>query len=52
LINSTLFLSILIKKIPRWIRILFRILFVTILILKLWGFSVMSFFLLILSIEN
>lgn len=44
LINSTLFLSNLITKIPRWIRILFRILFVTILILKFRGFSVMSFF--------
>lgn len=48
LINSTLFLSNFIKKIPRWIRILFRLLFVSILILKLWGFSVIYTFFLFL----
>jgi hypothetical protein len=37
-------LSNLINKIPKWIRILFRIFFVTIFILKLRGFSLISVF--------
>jgi len=43
-INSLLFLSSLKNKIPRWVKILFRILFVTILVLKLLGFSFLSVF--------
>lgn len=43
-INSILFLSYLNKKIPRWLKILFKILFVTILVLKLLGFSFLSVF--------
>ena len=44
-INSILFLSYLNNKIPRWLKILFKILFVTILVLKLLGFSFLSVFL-------
>ena len=43
--NSILFLSYLNKKIPRWLKIFFKILFVTILVLKLLGFSFLSVFL-------
>jgi hypothetical protein len=47
LINSSffLFLSNLNKQIPSWLKILFKILFVTILVLKLLGFSLLSVFL-------
>jgi hypothetical protein len=45
LINSTLFLSTLLKKIPRWLKILFKIFFLTIFLLKLFGFSFLSVFL-------
>lgn len=47
LINSSLFLflSNLNKKIPSWLKILFKFLFVTILVLKLLGFSLWSVFL-------
>jgi len=44
LINSILFLSTLNNKIPNWLKIFFRILFVTILVLKLSGFSFLSVF--------
>jgi hypothetical protein len=46
LINSTLFLSNLNKKkkIPSWLKIFFKILFVTTLVLKLLGFSILSVF--------
>jgi hypothetical protein len=45
--NNTLllFLSNLNKKIPSWIKILFRFLFLTILVLKLLGYSLLSVFL-------
>jgi hypothetical protein len=43
-INSILFLSNLNKKIPSWLKIFFKILFVTILVLKLLGFSFLSVF--------
>jgi hypothetical protein len=41
-INSILFLSSLNKKIPKWLKILFKFLFVTIIVLKLLGFSFLS----------
>jgi len=50
-INSLLFLSSLKNKIPRWVKILFRILFVTILVLKLLGISILSVFIFILLID-
>jgi hypothetical protein len=40
-----LFLSNLNKKLPRWLKILFRFLILTILVLKLLGFSFLSVFL-------
>lgn len=43
-INSIIFLSYLNKKIPNWLKIFFKILFVTILVLKLLGFSFLSVF--------
>jgi hypothetical protein len=43
-INSILFLSYLNKKIPSWLKIFFKFLFVTILVLKLLGFSFLSVF--------
>lgn len=43
-INSILFLSSLNKKIPSWLKILFKILFVTILALKILGFNFLSIF--------
>ena len=41
-VNSMIFLSSLNNKIPRWLKILFKILFVTILVLKLLGFNFLS----------
>lgn len=43
-VNSIIFLSYLNKKIPRWLKISFEILFVTIIVLKLFGFSIGSAF--------
>lgn len=50
-VNSIIFLSSLNKKIPNWLKISFKILFVTIIVLKLYGFSLGSVFLSILSIN-
>ena len=50
-INSIIFLSYLNKKIPSWLKISFKILFVTIIVLKLLGFSLGSAFLSVLSIN-
>ena len=50
-INSILFLSYLNKKIPKWLKIFFKILFVTILVLKLYGFSIGSVFVSLFSIN-
>lgn len=50
-VNSIIFLSSLNKKIPSWLKISFKILFVTIIILKLFGFSIGSAFLSVLSIN-
>lgn len=50
-VNSIIFLSYLNKKIPSWLKISFNILFVTIIVLKLFGFSIGSAFLSILSIN-
>ena len=50
-VNSIIFLSYLNKKIPSWLKISFKILFVTIIVLKLFGFSIGSAFLSVLSIN-
>lgn len=50
-VNSIIFLSYLNKKIPSWLKISFNILFVTIIVLKLFGFSIGSAFLSVLSIN-
>jgi hypothetical protein len=50
-VSSIIFLSYLNKKIPSWLKISFKILFVTILVLKLLGFSLGSAFLSVLSIN-
>jgi hypothetical protein len=50
-VNSIIFLSYLNKKIPSWLKISFKILFVTIIVLKLFGFSIGSVFLSVLSIK-
>ena len=51
-VNSIIFLSYLNKKIPSWLKISFKILFVTIIVLKLFGFSIGSAFLSVLSING
>jgi hypothetical protein len=38
-VNSIIFLSYLNKKIPSWLKISFEILFVSIIVLKLHGYS-------------
>ena len=50
-VNSIIFLSSLNKKIPNWLKTFFKILFVTIIVLKLLGFSFGSAFLSLLSID-
>jgi hypothetical protein len=50
-VNSIIFLSYLNKKIPSWLKISFKIFFVTIIVLKLFGFSLGSAFLSVLSIN-
>ena len=50
-VNSIIFLSYLNKKIPSWLKIFFKILFVTLIVLKLFGFSIGSAFLSVLSIN-
>lgn len=50
-VNSIIFLSYLNKKIPKWLKIFFKILVVTIIVLKLFGFSFGSAFLSLLSIN-
>ena len=50
-VNSIIFLSSLNKKIPNWLKISFKILFVTLIVLKLFGFSFGSAFLYVLSIN-
>ena len=50
-VNSIIFLSNLNKKIPNWLKFSFKILFVTLIVLKLFGFSFGSAFLYVLSIN-
>jgi len=50
-VNSIIFLSYLNNKIPSWLKIFFKIIFVTIIVLKLFGFSLGSAFLSVLSIN-
>ena len=50
-VNSIIFLSYLNNKIPSWLKISFKILFVTIIVLKIFGFSFGSVFLYVLSIN-
>ena len=50
-VNSIIFFSYLNKKIPNWLKISFQILIVTLIVLKLLGFSLGSAFLSVLSIN-